>query len=219
MKKLLLFIFIIFLFVSCTEKDNLCSSDNLLCSFFEIHYPENSTIGKNNAQLSQVDLDSYKKITNDYLNDSNSESIFHLYSNGIFIPRFSYAILNEFEEEELWLGVALYPNDKKNALLETLNIFYTNNDIKLANESIYGTCIIDKNSYLNSISTKIYNCNKDNIYSYDYWIEQENYMWRIKCVWENSNFLLRNSKTEIYEEVISSDTCRRSFESFKSKID
>jgi hypothetical protein len=218
MKKLILIVFLIFTVLSCSSKDNVCSSDNLLCEFFEIYYPVDSNISLNDAQLSEIDLDTYKKISNDYLNDSNSESIFHLYSNGIFIPRFSYSIFNEFEEEELWLGVSLYPVDKKNPFLETLNIFYTNNDIKFASESIYGICNLDNNSYLDTISTKIFNCNKENISSYDYWIEQENYMWRIKCVWENDKFYIKNTKTGIYEEINSSDTCRKSFESFKSKI-
>jgi hypothetical protein len=218
MKKLILIIFLIFAVLSCSSKENVCSSNNLLCEFFEISYPVDSNIGLNDAQLSEIDLDTYKKISSDYLDNSNSESIFHLYSNGIFIPRFSYSIFNEFEEEELWLGVSLYPVDKKNSFLETLGVFYTNNDIKFASESIYGTCILDDNSYLDSVSTKIFNCNKENIFSYDYWVEQENYMWRIKCVWENESFYVRNIKSGIYKKINASDTCRKSFKSFNPKI-
>ena len=43
-------------------------------------------------------------------------------------------------------------------------------------------------------------------------------MWRIKCVWEDESFYIRNNKTGSFEETKSSDTCRKSFESFKSKI-
>ncbi|MDG2101664.1 MAG: hypothetical protein GWO78_04420 [Dehalococcoidales bacterium] len=218
MKKLLFIIILTFSFISCSAEENICSSENILCEFFEIYYPIQSNISPDNAELSETDLDTYQKISDEYLNNPDAESIFHLYSNGIFIPRFSYSILNEFEEEELWLGVALYPVDKKNSLTETLNIFYTNSDIKYASESNYGICNLDNNSYLSTVSTKIYNCNKEDLYSYDYWVEQENYMWRIKCVWETESFYIRNNKTGTFEETKAADTCRKSFKSFKSKI-
>ncbi|MAX11867.1 MAG: hypothetical protein CL711_00080, partial [Chloroflexi bacterium] len=145
------------------------------------------------------------------------DSIFHVYSNGIFIPRFSYSLLNEVAEEELYLAVALYPVDKKNKLEDTIEIFYEDPDIKYASESIYGECNFDNESYLSDESSKLYSCLKDNIYSYDYWIEDEDYMWRLKCVWRKNKFLsMKDLKITNY---YSSDLCRKSFESFKPKTD
>ena len=75
---------------------------------------------------------------------------------------------------------------------------------------------LDKNSSLDSKSSKIYNCIKDNISSYDYWVEGKDYMWKLKCVWKNSKFV--SVKNTIGTEYNSSDLCRKSFESFNPKI-
>ena len=199
----------------CETKENICDSSNPLCKYFEIYYPEDSIIGEDVAELAEEDLETYRKISEDFLPNTTKDSIFHLYSNGIFIPRFSYSLLNEVAEEELYLAVALYPVDKKNKLEDTIEIFYEDPDIKYASESIYGECNFDNESYLSDESSKLYSCLKDNIYSYDYWIEDEDYMWRLKCVWRNNKFSsVRDLKITNYT---SSDLCRKSFESFKLK--
>ena len=199
----------------CETKENICDSSNPLCKYFEIYYPEGSIIGEDVAELAEEDLETYRKISEDFLSNTTKDSVFHLYSNGIFIPRFSYSLLNEVAEEELYLAVALYPVDKKNKLKDTLEIFYKDPDIKYASESIYGECNFDNGSYLSDEYSKLYNCLKDNIFSYDYWIEDEDYMWRLKCVWRNNKFSsVRDLKITNYS---SSDLCRKSFESFKLK--
>jgi|TARA_B100001540_G_scaffold7086_1_gene6266 hypothetical protein len=199
----------------CETKENICDSSNPLCKYFEIYYPEDSIIGEDVAELAEEDLETYRKISEDFLSNTTKDSIFHVYSNGIFIPRFSYSLLNEVAEEELYLAVALYPVDKKNKLKDTLEIFYKDPDIKYASESIYGECNFDNGSYLSGEYSKLYNCLKDNIFSYDYWIEDEDYMWRLKCVWRNNKFSsVRDLKITNYS---SSDLCRKSFESFKLK--
>ena len=157
---------------SCATNENICDSSNPLCNYFEIYYPEDSILGEDVAELSEEDLATYRKISEDFLSNTSKDSIFHVYSNGIFIPRFSYSLLNEVAEEELYLAVALYPVDKKNNFEDTLEIFYKDPDIKYASESIYGECNFDKGSFLSTESSKLYNCLQDNISSYDYWIEE-----------------------------------------------
>tara|TARA_B000000475_G_scaffold185383_1_gene149505 strand:+ start:443 stop:1063 length:621 start_codon:yes stop_codon:yes gene_type:complete len=199
----------------CETNANICDSSNPLCKYFEIYYPEDSILGDDVAELADQDMETYRKISEDFLSNTSKDSIFHVYSNGIFIPRFSYSLLNEVAEEELYLAVALYPVDKKNNFEDTLEIFYKDPDIKYASESIYGECNFDNGSFLSTESSKIYNCLKDNISSYDYWIEEEDYMWRLKCVWRNNKFeSVKDLKITNYN---SSDLCRKSFESFESK--
>ena len=141
----------------CETKENICDSSNPLCKYFEIYYPEDSIIGEDVAELAEEDLETYRKISEDFLSNTTKDSIFHVYSNGIFIPRFSYSLLNEVAEEELYLAVALYPVDKKNKLKDTLEIFYKDPDIKYASESIYGECNFDNGSYLSDEYSKLYN--------------------------------------------------------------
>ena len=97
-----------------------------------------------------------------------------------------------------------------------MDTFYNHKDLKFANESIYGQCINDKNSYLNTKNKKQFNCNKDGLESYDYWIELDNYMWRLKCVWNNQKIIVFNEKEGSI--VGASDICRNFYESFTSNI-
>ena len=224
MKKKLVFILLILFFSCSNDQDYLiCNSSNSEhCKFFEIKYPnsikEFQKLNKDalGSELAVKDLNFYLDVNNNFLDKANSESIFHEFYNGIFIPRFSYSLLNQFGEEELWFAIALYPVDKKNNLITTLDTFYNHKDLKLANESIYGQCINDTNSYLNTKNKKIFNCNKDGLESYDYWVELDNYMWRLKCVWNNQKIIIYNEKEGI--RVGASDICRNFYKSFTSKI-
>ena len=162
MKKKLVFILLFLLFSCSNEQDYLiCNSSNSEhCKFFEIKYPnyikefQKLNIDSEGNELAVKDLNTYLDINNIFLDKANSESIFHEFYKGIFIPRFSYSLLNQFGEEELWFSIALYPVDKKNNLITTLDTFYNHKDLKFANESIYGQCINDKNSYLNAKNKK-----------------------------------------------------------------
>ena len=224
MKKKLVFILLFLLFSCSNEQDYLiCNSSNSEhCKFFEIKYPnyikefQKLNIDSEGNELAVKDLNTYLDINNIFLDKANSESIFHEFYKGIFIPRFSYSLLNQFGEEELWFSIALYAVDKKNNLITTLDTFYNHKDLKFANESIYGQCINDKNSYLNTKNKKQFNCNKDGLESYDYWIELDNYMWRLKCVWNNQKIIVFNEKEGSI--VGASDICRNFYESFTSNI-
>ena len=167
-------------------------------------------------ELTIKDLNFYLNVNDTFLDKANSESIFHEFYNGVFIPRFSYSLLNRFGEEDLWFAIALYPVDKKNDLSTTLDTFYNHEDLKFSNESIYGQCLNDKNSYLNSKNRKIFNCVKDGLESYDYWVEVDSYMWRLKCVWNNPKVIIYDEKVGV--EFGASDICRNFYESFTSKI-
>ena len=59
---------------------------------------------------------------------------------------------------------------------------------------------------------------KDGVKSYDYWVTDEAFMWKMKCVWEEDKFEGINLSIVKAEIVTASDTCRKSFESFQSKI-
>jgi len=214
----MLFCFSIFLIISCTQVDdnyNLCDSNYIYCNFFEIKFPEISEITDDNAQLSIEDLNTYRQLSLEHMNDPESISVFDLYTE-IFIPRFSYNILDINALEKLWFGLALYPLDNKNNLSTVTDYFYS--DIQNLNQSIYGECIRDEGSYLDSKNSKIYNCSKDNLQSYDFWVTDEQFMWRMKCVWEDDKFEAINIRIVRSEIVTASDTCRKSMESFKSKI-
>jgi hypothetical protein len=218
MKLKSLLFFAILAITSCNElEDNykLCDSNYIYCNFFEIQFPEISQITDDNAQLSVEDLSTYRKLSQEHKNNSSSNSIFDNYTE-IFIPRFSYNILDVNSLEKLWFGLALYPLDQRNNLSTVTDYFY--NDFQTLNQSIYGECLRDKNSYLDTENSKIYNCVKDGLYSYDFWVSDEEFMWRMKCVWQENNFEGVNLKILKTEVVRSSDTCRKSFESFKSKI-
>ena len=210
--------FLILLFISCNQlEDNykLCDSNYIYCNFFEIQFPEISQITDDNAQLAIEDLNTYRQLSEDHKNNPSSKSVFETYTE-IFIPRFSYQILDVNALEKLWFGLALYPLDQKNNLTSTTDYFYSN--YQTINKSIYGECVKDNNSYLDSEKSKIYNCSKDGVKSYDFWVSDDQFMWRMKCVWEDDKFEGVNLNIVKSEIVKASDTCRKSFESFKSKI-
>ena len=217
MKVKFLLFFSILLITSCNQLEddyNLCDSNNSLCTFFEIKYPEISQITDDNAQLAVEDLNTYRMLSKNHEDDIKSNSVFDSYTE-IFIPRFSYHILNLEGLEKLWFGLALYPLDYKNNLSSVIDFFYS--DVQSLNETLYGNCTKDKGSYLDSKNSKIYNCLKDGVKSYDFWVSDEEFLWRMKCVWEDDKFEGINLNIVKSEIVISSDTCRKSFESFKSK--
>ena len=83
----MLFCFSIFLIISCTQVDdnyNLCDSNYIYCNFFEIKFPEISEITDDNAQLSIEDLNTYRQLSLEHMNDPESISVFDLYTE-IFI--------------------------------------------------------------------------------------------------------------------------------------
>jgi len=43
-------------------------------------------------------------------------------------------------------------------------------------------------------------------------------MWKMKCVWREDQFEAINQRLLKVEKINSSDTCRKSFESFKSQV-
>ena len=224
MKKKIVFI-LLFAFFSCSNDQDylICNSSNSEhCKYFEIEYPnsikefQKLNIDAMGNELTIKDLNFYLNVNDTFLDNANSESIFHEFYNGVFIPRFSYSLLNRFGEEDLWFAIALYPVDKKNDLITTLDTFYNHEDLKFSNESIYGQCLNDKNSYFNSKNTKIFNCVKDGLASYDYWVEVDSYMWRLKCVWNNPKVIIYDEKVGV--EFGASDICRNFYESFTSKI-
>lgn len=216
--KLKYFLFLILFLSSCSQIDEsylICDSNNELCNFFEIKHPDVSQITDDNALLSVEDLNTYRKLSEQHNNNPQSNSVFDIYTE-IFIPRFSYHILDVNALEKLWFGLALYPLDYKNDLLTATSYFYDNPES--LNHSLYGECRIDKNSYLDSENSKIYNCSKDGVESYDFWVSDEQFMWRMKCVWEQDKFEGVNIGLVKAEIINSSDTCRNSFESFKSNF-
>ena len=164
MKNKIVFI-LLFAFISCSNDQDylICNSSNSEhCKYFEIEYPnsikefQKLNIDAMGNELTIKDLNFYLNVNDTFLDKANSESIFHEFYNGVFIPRFSYSLLNRIGEEDLWFAIALYPVDKKNDLITTLDTFYNHEDLKFSNESIYGQCLNDKNSYLNSKNTKIF---------------------------------------------------------------
>ena len=73
-------------------------------------------------------------------------------------------------------------------------------------------CIRDR------IST-IYNCENNELRSYDFWVSDKDYMWRMICVWDTDKFEGVNQRKLLVKGISSSDTCRDSFKSFKSKLE
>jgi len=218
MKLKTLLLFSILLITSCNQlEDNykLCDSNYIHCNFFEIKFPEISQITDDNAPLSIEDLNTYRQLSQEHMNDPESISVFNLYTE-IFIPRFSYNILDINALEKLWFGLALYPLDHKNNLSTVTDYFYS--DFQTLNQSVYGECTRDNGSILDSKNSKIYNCLKDGLQSYDFWVTDDQFMWRMKCVWEDDKFEAVNISIVKSEIIHASDTCRKSMESFKSKI-
>jgi len=43
-------------------------------------------LGDDVAELADQDMETYRKISEDFLSNTSKDSIFHVYSNGIFIP-------------------------------------------------------------------------------------------------------------------------------------
>ena len=218
MKSKLLFCFSIILIISCTQtgdKYNLCDSNYLYCKYFEIQFPKAAEISDDVAQLSIEDINIYRDLNKAHSEDPNSESIFDQYT-GMFIPRFSYNLVDESSVEKLWLGLALYPGDEKNELSDLTDYFY--GDKKNYNQPIYGDCIKDANSTLSSKNSIIYKCINNDLKSYDYWVTDGLFTWRLKCVWDIEEFDAVNQRLLMIETIRSSDTCRNSFKSFKPKI-
>ena len=221
MKKRILAIILILMLFSCTEdiSDQLiCDSNNILCKFFEIKHPKISFITEDNAQLSLEDINTYTQLSDQYKKDNSYKSIFDLYT-GIFIPRFSYNLLDSNSMEKLWFGLALYPGDQSQNIEIITDSFYNNDAFSAQTKSIYGECIKDSNSYLSTEKSIIYNCKNNEIKSYDYWTSDDEFIWRMICVWQKDEFEAVNQGKLLVETVKSSDTCRESFKSFKSKLE
>lgn len=218
MKSKLLLLFSLILITSCNQSEDnyiICDSNYIFCNFFEIKFPDISQLSDDYSQLSIEDLNTYKKLSQDHKNNPESDSVFATYSE-IFIPRFAYSILDIDALEKLWFGLALYPLDYKNNLETVTGQFY--NEYQGFSKTIYGECKRDDGSYLKSNNSIIYNCIKDGVKSYDYWVTDEAFMWKMKCVWEEDKFEGINLSIVKSEIVTASDTCRKSFESFQSKI-
>ena len=77
----------------------------------------------------------------------------------------------------------------------------------------------DDNSYLDSIKSTIYNCINNELKSYDYWVSDNDYIWRMICVWDEDKFEGVNQRKLIVKDIKPSDTCRATFKSFKSKLE
>ena len=98
--------------------------------------------------------------------------------------------------------------------------------IKLVNDdefgqptkSIYGDCKKDQGSNFSTSTSALYICSDGQINSYDYWVTDEEFMWKMKCVWREDQFEAINQRLLKVEKINSSDTCRKSFESFKSQV-
>ena len=221
MKYKLLLIFIILLLFSCSkidENNTVCNTENDLCKYFEIKYDNLAEITEDNAKLSIEDINTYNKLAEQNLNEKNSSSIFDIYT-GIFIPRFSYSIKNDQSIEKLWFGLALYPADKKNKFKNLTDLYYSDNNYSFQSIGAYGECIKDESSYLDSKTSTIYNCKNNELMSYDFWVDDTDYIWRMICVWDEDKFQGVNQRKLLVDTINSSDTCRNSFKSFKSKLD
>ena len=219
MSKLLL-CFSIFLITSCSQIEDdysLCDSDFIYCKYFEIKFPELAEITEDNSQLSIDDINTYLKLSNEHANNPNSNYIFDTYT-GIFIPRFSYNLVDGLSEEKMWFGLALYPLDKKNDLNSVTDFFYNDDEFGQPTKSIYGDCKKDQGSNFSTSTSALYICSDGQINSYDYWVTDEEFMWKMKCVWREDQFEAINQRLLKVEKINSSDTCRKSFESFKSQV-
>ena len=73
--KLKYFLFLILFLSSCSQIDEsylICDSNNQLCNFFEIKHPDVSQITDDNALLSVEDLNTYRKLSEQHNNNSQS---------------------------------------------------------------------------------------------------------------------------------------------------
>ena len=168
--------------------------------------------------MSLDDINTYTQLSDQYKKDNSYKSIFDLYT-GIFIPRFSYNLLDSNSMEQLWFGLALYPGDQSQNIENITDSFYNNDAFSAQTKSIYGECIKDSNSYLSTEKSIIYNCKNNEIMSYDYWTSDDEFIWRMICVWQKDEFEAVNQGKLLVETIKSSDTCRESFKSFKSKLE
>ena len=221
MKKKLILLFVAFLLLSCEKNDEnytLCDSENILCKYFEIKYDNIAEITEDNAELSVEDINTYNNLSEQNLNDKDNSTIFDIYT-GIFIPRFSYSIKDAQSIEKLWFGLALYPGDKKNDFKNLTDLYYSNDNYSFQSKGVYGDCNKDENSYLDSKISTIYNCRNNELASYDFWVSDKDYMWRMICVWDKDKFEGVNQRKLLVKDISSSDTCRESFKSFKSKLE
>ena len=221
MKKKLLSLSIVFLLFSCEKNDEnfvLCDSENSLCKYFELKYDNIAEITEDNAELGVQDIITYNNLSNQNLNDKNSSTIFDIYT-GIFIPRFSFSIKNAQSIEKLWFGLALYTGDKKNDFKKLTDQYYLNDNYSFQSKGVYGDCMRDDNSYLDSSKSTIYNCINNELKSYDYWVSDNDYIWRMICVWDEDKFEGVNQRKLIVKDIKPSDTCRATFKSFNSKLE
>ncbi|MED5255094.1 MAG: hypothetical protein VX592_03150, partial [Chloroflexota bacterium] len=62
-------------------------------------------------------------------------------------------------------------------------------------------------------------CRNNELTSYDFWVSDKDYMWRMICVWDKDKFEGVNQRKLLVRDISPSDTCRESFKSFKSKLE
>ena len=79
MKKILIFIFCFMIIGGCETNANICDSSNSLCKYFEIYYPEDSILGDDVAELADQDMETYRKISEDFLSNKSKAYKLHLF--------------------------------------------------------------------------------------------------------------------------------------------